>query len=68
MPALLVERLAAAKIWSLRCLSRRGGRCGVAWNTLFLALCCGAGTTVLGLAFALIATRTGFRFKRRCAC
>jgi iron(III) transport system permease protein len=63
MPALLVERLAAAKIWSLRCLSG-GGRCGVAWNTLFLALCCGAGTTVLGLSFALIATRTGFRFKK----
>jgi iron(III) transport system permease protein len=63
MPALLLDRLAAAKIWSLRCLSG-GGRCGVAWNTLFLALCCGAGTTVLGLAFALIATRTGFRFKK----
>ena len=63
MPALLVERLAAAKIWSLRCLSG-GGRCGVAWNTLFLALCCGAGSTVLGLSFALIATRTDFRFKK----
>ncbi|HSH99885.1 MAG TPA: iron ABC transporter permease [Reyranella sp.] len=63
MPALLIERLAAEKIWSLRCLAG-GGRCGVAWNTLFLALCCGAGTTALGLAFALIATRTGFRFKR----
>ena len=63
MPALLVERLAAEKIWTLRCLWG-GGRCGVAWNTLVLALCCGAGTTALGLAFALIATRTGFRFKR----
>ena len=63
MPSLLVERLAASKIWSLRCLTG-GGRCGVAWNTLFLALCCGAGTTFLGLAFALIASRTGFRFKR----
>ncbi|MCW5735602.1 MAG: iron ABC transporter permease [Enhydrobacter sp.] len=63
VPSLLVDRLAAAKIWSLRCLTG-GGRCGVAWNTLFLALCCGAGTTSLGLAFALIATRTGFRFKR----
>jgi iron(III) transport system permease protein len=63
MPALLVERLSASKIWSLRCLTG-GGRCGVAWNTLFLALCCGAGTTALGLAFALIVTRTGFRFKR----
>ena len=39
-------------------------RCGVAWNTLALALCCGIGTTALGLAFALIATRTGFRFKK----
>jgi len=62
-PALVIERLAADKIWSLRCLSG-GGRCGVAWNTLFLALACGAGTTALGLAFALIVTRTGFRFKK----
>jgi len=62
-PALLVERLATEKIWSLRCLSG-GGRCGVAWNTLFLALACGAGTTALGLAFALIVTRTGFAHKR----
>jgi iron(III) transport system permease protein len=63
MPALLLERLTTEKIWSLRCLSV-GGRCGVAWNTLFLALGCGAGTTALGLAFALIATRTSFAFKK----
>jgi len=63
MPLLLLERLSAEKIWSLRCLAG-GGRCGVAWNTLFLALACGAGTTALGLAFALIVARTGFRFKR----
>ncbi len=62
-PALLVERLATEKIWSLRCLTG-GGRCGVAWNTLFLALGCGAGTTALGLAFALIVTRTSFAFKK----
>ena len=62
-PALLVERLATEKIWSLRCLSG-GGRCGVAWNTLFLAVGCGAGTTALGLAFALIVTRTSFAFKK----
>ncbi|MBI3198620.1 MAG: iron ABC transporter permease [Rhodospirillales bacterium] len=62
-PALLVERLATEKIWSLRCLSG-GGRCGVAWNTLFLALGCGAGTTALGLAFALIVMRTSFGFKK----
>ncbi len=63
MPAMLIERLAVEKIWSLRCLTG-GGRCGVAWNTLFLAFACGAGTTALGLAFALIATRTSFRFKK----
>ena len=62
-PGLLADRLATEKIWSLRCLAG-GGRCGVAWNTLFLALACGAGTTALGLAFALIVTRTGFAFKR----
>jgi iron(III) transport system permease protein len=62
-PALLFERLAADKIWSLRCLVG-AGRCGVAWNTLFLALGCGAGTTALGLGFALIVTRTGFALKR----
>jgi iron(III) transport system permease protein len=63
MPALLLERLTTEKIWSLRCLAG-GDRCGVAWNTLFLALGCGAGTTALGLAFALIATRTSFAFKK----
>jgi iron(III) transport system permease protein len=62
-PALLVDRLATEKIWSLRCLAG-GGRCGVAWNTLFLALGCGIGTTALGLAFALIVTRTSFAFKK----
>ncbi|MEO6410503.1 MAG: ABC transporter permease subunit, partial [Burkholderiaceae bacterium] len=63
MPALMIERLTAEKIWSLRCLWG-GGRCGVAWNTLFLAVCCGVGSTALGLAFALTVTRTGFRFKK----
>ncbi len=62
-PLLVVERLAEPKIWSLRCLAGGGG-CGVAWNTLFLALCCGVGSTALGLAFALIVTRTSFRFKK----
>lgn len=50
-------------IWGLDCLSSNL-RCGVAWNTLFLGLLVGVGTTALGLAFALIATRTEFRFKK----
>src|SRR6185295_18098686 len=49
-------------IWGLDCVTS-SLRCGVAWNTLFLAVLVGFGTTGLGLAFALIATRTGMRFK-----
>jgi iron(III) transport system permease protein len=49
-------------IWGLDCLTS-SLRCGVAWNTLFLAVVVGAGSTLFGLAFALIATRTDFRFK-----
>ena len=62
-PLLAVQRLVEAKIWSLRCLWG-GGNCGVFWNTLCLALGCGIGSTALGLAFALIVTRTDFRFKK----
>jgi iron(III) transport system permease protein len=59
----LVERLFAAKIWRLDCLT--GGRsCGVGWNTLLLAVLTATTTTALGLAFALVVTRTGFTAKR----
>lgn len=48
------------KIWGLHCLwSARG--CGVAWNSLILAIVVGALTTLLGLVFALVATRSGLR-------
>jgi iron(III) transport system permease protein len=50
------------RLWGLGCLW--GGRCGVAWNSLFLAVLVGLITTVLGLIFALVVTRSGFRFKR----
>jgi iron(III) transport system permease protein len=50
-------------IWGLDCIYS-SLRCGVAWNTVFLAVLVGAGSTFLGLAFALIATRTAFRYKR----
>ena len=56
------NKLLDSSVWGLGCLTS-GLRCGVAWNTLFLAVIVGVGTTALGLAFALIATRTGFRFK-----
>jgi len=56
------ERLFTQKIWGLGCIAG-STRCGVAWNTLVLAFLCATGCTALGLAFALIATRTGFRYK-----
>ena len=49
-------------VWGLDCITSRLS-CGVAWNSLLLALVVAAGATTLGLACALIVTRTGFRFK-----
>ena len=50
-------------IWSLDCMVG-GARCGVAWRTLFLAVMTAGGATLMGLAFALVATRTRFPFKK----
>jgi iron(III) transport system permease protein len=52
-------------IWGIDCLYS-SVRCGVAWNTVILAILVGAGSTLLGLAFALISARTAFRFKACC--
>ncbi|MBW6422369.1 iron ABC transporter permease [Rhizobium sp. XQZ8] len=52
-----------SSIWSLDCVVG-GARCGVAWRTLLLAIMTAAGSTTLGLAFALVATRTRFPFKK----
>ena len=54
--AALAERLAHERVWGLSCLAG-GVRCGVAWNTLFLALLTAAGTTLLGTLIALYAER-----------
>ena len=51
------------RLWGLSCVIGTG-RCGVAWNSLFLAVCVGFLTTVLGLIFALVVTRSGFRYRR----
>lgn len=50
-------------IWGLGCLGANVG-CGVAWNSLILALLTSISTTLLGLSFALVATRTRFRWKK----
>jgi len=53
----------STKIWGLQCLNAQAS-CGVAWNSLFLAVLTGVGTTFLGLVFALLISRTGFRAKK----
>ncbi|APF36536.1 ABC-type Fe3+ transport system, permease component [Chelatococcus sambhunathii] len=62
-PSGFVRNMQDPAIWSLDCVIG-GGRCGVAWRTLWLALMTATGSTVLGLAFALVATRTRFPFKK----
>ena len=59
----LAERIANERVWGLGCLVG-GVRCGVAWNTLFLALLVAAGTTVLGTLIALLAERGDQRLKK----
>ncbi len=53
----LAERVGNERVWGLGCLAG-GVRCGVAWNTLLLALATATGTTVLGTMMALLAERS----------
>jgi iron(III) transport system permease protein len=61
--AALVDRLAHERVWGLSCLAG-GVRCGVAWNTLFLALLTATGTTVMGTLIALYAERGSARLRK----
>lgn len=58
-----IGKLTHKKIWGLDCLYSTVG-CGAAWNSVFLGVTVGATTTVLGLVFALVATRSGFKHRR----
>ncbi len=62
-PELFISKLLAPGIWRTACLTGSGS-CGTAWNSLLLAVAVGLGSTVIGLAFALVVTRTTFRAKR----
>lgn len=62
-PGAFANNITGGKIWGLGCL-RGGLSCGAAWNSLLLATLVGAGTTALGLAFALAATRSRLRGAR----
>ena len=59
----LAERVGNEHTWGLACLAG-GVRCGVAWNTLFLATLTAFGTTLLGTLIALVAERGDRRLKR----
>ncbi|HSV53588.1 MAG TPA: iron ABC transporter permease [Burkholderiaceae bacterium] len=58
----IAARIGNERVWGLGCL---GGnvRCGVAWNTLLLALLTATGTTVLGTMMALLAERGAVRLQ-----
>lgn len=60
--AAFADRFFDSSIWGLGCLTSNVS-CGVAWNTLLLAVLCGAITTFLGLASALLILRTGMPAK-----
>ena len=53
----IFDRIGNERVWGLNCLAG-GVRCGVAWNTLFLALLTATGTTLLGTMMALLAERS----------
>ena len=60
--AAFAERIFTARIWGLGCIAG-GTSCGVAWNTLLLALLTAAGTTFLGTLMALMAERGSRRWQ-----
>jgi iron(III) transport system permease protein len=63
-PAALAARIGTARVWGVGCLALSGTPCGVAWNTLLLALLTAAGTVALGTMIALIAERGSRRLSR----
>jgi iron(III) transport system permease protein len=61
-PSLFAGKLLSRSVWGLDCVL--GARsCGVAWNTVAEATLVGLLTTLLGLAFALVAMRTRLPMK-----
>ena len=55
-----MARVGNARLWGLGCL-RSASQCGVAWNTLILAVLTAVTTTVLGTLLALVELRSGAR-------
>ena len=57
------QRVFESQLWRIDCLVSSGA-CGVAINSFLLAVTVGVITTTLGLCFALVITRTGFKYKK----
>ena len=61
-PSLFATKLFSRSIWGIEC-AYSAHSCGVAWNTVAEAALVGVLTTLLGLAFALVALRTRVAMK-----
>lgn len=59
----LFDRVGTQRLWAVGCVTS-STQCGVAWNTLFLALLTAAGTTVMGTLMALWSERGGSRLSK----
>jgi len=57
-----VARIASERIWGVGCV-HSAQSCGVAWNTLALAILTGLTTTVLGTLLALVENRSDSRIR-----
>jgi iron(III) transport system permease protein len=62
-PGSFLDKVVSRDLWGMACLTANVN-CGIAWNSLVLAIMVGVGTAGLGLAFALAVTRTAIRAKR----
>ncbi|MCP4486706.1 MAG: iron ABC transporter permease [Gammaproteobacteria bacterium] len=62
--SLFISRFFSDQIWGVGCLVSDSRICGVAWTTAYLAILTGISTTVLGLAFALVITRSDLKIKK----
>ena len=61
--AVFLSKFLDDRLWGISCVTG-GGKCGVGWNSLFLAILVGVITTALGLVFALVVTRSSFKYKQ----
>ncbi|MEM7445624.1 MAG: iron ABC transporter permease, partial [Pseudomonadota bacterium] len=62
--AAILDRVTSDAVWGLGCVWGTAAQCGSAVNSLFLAIVVGITSTVLGLSFALLVSRTSLPSRR----